>query len=582
MAQKQGSTQLRRGLRRVVTQHKDKSGVRSSVPGRAPTLPAGVMKRGQQPAAQNDAEVQESSQEMAVASIWGDRRPASPRARTTTRPGMPNGQPGDVSVGVARAKPPALPAAKPSAVPPALPVAQRTTLGRRDEGPKLPDFDDVPTKETPGYPMETGPLAGAFDTGALERTGVRARDLQELRPLSTWRDDRETPRHIVTEAEGRPARVVEHDAPMVVPSRGRAEAATQELESFESLMVTTPSVPPPTPTLATLVHAKDEPLLPNVETSGVSRRDQTDVDLALPTLGRPAVGARTAWSDLGPSVIASRPETPAPWELPTLAPTAPRAALWTDRLLDSLSVQYAQVKERRWFEHPVARVATWVAVALLSVVVGSGVASYWREGQLREAVLKGTASEPIRPASAPSEFTSSMHTVLVKEEALEAPAEAPTGTQPRVASVTGRVAVEDAPRAALTIQPTPKAEKPQRRAKTRTVRRATKRARAARRSRATAPPTHVTEQVLSPRPAREDVRAALEAQRAKVKQCAPGYSGVVKVRINASPSGRVASALVGGDLVGTPAGSCIARSLRSAPFPKFSGTHFSVTYPFVL
>jgi hypothetical protein len=79
------------------------------------------------------------------------------------------------------------------------------------------------------------------------------------------------------------------------------------------------------------------------------------------------------------------------------------------------------------------------------------------------------------------------------------------------------------------------------------------------------------------------VLSALRPFEDRVRACADGYFGVASVRIVAQPSGRVTTATVTqGSVVGTPAGSCIARTLRTARFPAFSAERFVVQYPFQL
>ena len=84
-------------------------------------------------------------------------------------------------------------------------------------------------------------------------------------------------------------------------------------------------------------------------------------------------------------------------------------------------------------------------------------------------------------------------------------------------------------------------------------------------------------------PTRDDVLAALRPIEGQVRTCAQGHYGVVPVRVTVASSGRVTTAVVtGGSVLGTPAGSCIARTVRSARFPAFSQDRFVVDYPFAL
>ena len=83
-------------------------------------------------------------------------------------------------------------------------------------------------------------------------------------------------------------------------------------------------------------------------------------------------------------------------------------------------------------------------------------------------------------------------------------------------------------------------------------------------------------------PAREQVVSALEQVRPALLACVGDRHGLASVRLTVSPTGRVRHAVVTGDFDGTPEGSCIARTVRSAQFPPFTQESFSVRYPFQL
>jgi hypothetical protein len=83
-------------------------------------------------------------------------------------------------------------------------------------------------------------------------------------------------------------------------------------------------------------------------------------------------------------------------------------------------------------------------------------------------------------------------------------------------------------------------------------------------------------------PTRENVQSALDQKRSEVLACAGGQHGVAEVDLTVSSSGVVTHAVVAGDFAGTPAGSCIARVVRSARFAPFSKPRFRVIYPFSL
>ena len=83
-------------------------------------------------------------------------------------------------------------------------------------------------------------------------------------------------------------------------------------------------------------------------------------------------------------------------------------------------------------------------------------------------------------------------------------------------------------------------------------------------------------------PRRDDVRAAMLAARPAVLSCATDRGGIAMVTVTISPNGRVRNAHVGRDFRGTPEGSCIARAVRTAHFPRFSGESLTLTYPFTV
>ena len=83
-------------------------------------------------------------------------------------------------------------------------------------------------------------------------------------------------------------------------------------------------------------------------------------------------------------------------------------------------------------------------------------------------------------------------------------------------------------------------------------------------------------------PSRSDVIAGLDGVRSSVQACADGRSGVAEVDLTIAANGVVTNALVGGDFRGTPQGSCIARAVRKARFPKFTKDSFRLLYPYSL
>ncbi|MCC7537683.1 MAG: hypothetical protein IT379_15780 [Deltaproteobacteria bacterium] len=71
---------------------------------------------------------------------------------------------------------------------------------------------------------------------------------------------------------------------------------------------------------------------------------------------------------------------------------------------------------------------------------------------------------------------------------------------------------------------------------------------------------------------------------AEVRGCATdGRHGVAQVEVTIANTGRVVGAVVsGGQFAGTPIGSCVARAVRRARFPRFQQPTVRVSYPFNL
>jgi predicted Zn finger-like uncharacterized protein len=84
---------------------------------------------------------------------------------------------------------------------------------------------------------------------------------------------------------------------------------------------------------------------------------------------------------------------------------------------------------------------------------------------------------------------------------------------------------------------------------------------------------------LPEKPSREDVLSAMNGVKDAVKAC--GGTGVAIASVTVSgKTGRVSGAEISG--VTGEAGSCIARAVRKASFPKFQTDSFQVKYPFKL
>lgn len=86
---------------------------------------------------------------------------------------------------------------------------------------------------------------------------------------------------------------------------------------------------------------------------------------------------------------------------------------------------------------------------------------------------------------------------------------------------------------------------------------------------------------LPEQPSRSDVQKGLEDVRPQLNACAQGSHGTTYANITIVGAGRVSYAMMGGDFAGTAAGSCMAKALRTATFPRFSGASLKVRYPFV-
>ncbi len=83
-------------------------------------------------------------------------------------------------------------------------------------------------------------------------------------------------------------------------------------------------------------------------------------------------------------------------------------------------------------------------------------------------------------------------------------------------------------------------------------------------------------------PSRNDVISAMNSVRGAVTACGQGTTGSATVAITFASSGRVTVANVSPPFAGTPAGSCIARAVRTATVPPFSRPTFTVNFPFVV
>jgi hypothetical protein len=87
---------------------------------------------------------------------------------------------------------------------------------------------------------------------------------------------------------------------------------------------------------------------------------------------------------------------------------------------------------------------------------------------------------------------------------------------------------------------------------------------------------------LPAQPSRDEIKLGLESARPALQACAGSAHGLSTAHVTVTGAGRVAAATIEGAFAGTPEGSCMARALRGAAFPRFSAPSLQVTYPFRL
>ena len=86
---------------------------------------------------------------------------------------------------------------------------------------------------------------------------------------------------------------------------------------------------------------------------------------------------------------------------------------------------------------------------------------------------------------------------------------------------------------------------------------------------------------LPDKPARDEVMEAMNSVRSAVGACSNGESGVAFANVTvAGKTGRVINATIEGPTGSV--GSCIARAVRKARFPRFKSETFKVKFPFRL
>jgi hypothetical protein len=87
---------------------------------------------------------------------------------------------------------------------------------------------------------------------------------------------------------------------------------------------------------------------------------------------------------------------------------------------------------------------------------------------------------------------------------------------------------------------------------------------------------------LPAQPTREQIKEALSAVRPALEACSANSHGTMFANLNITGSGRVSYSNIEGAFAGSTEGSCMARALRTAEFPRFASASLKVRYPFVL
>ena len=79
---------------------------------------------------------------------------------------------------------------------------------------------------------------------------------------------------------------------------------------------------------------------------------------------------------------------------------------------------------------------------------------------------------------------------------------------------------------------------------------------------------------------RATVQSVMQSVEPAVRACAGERHGTAQVDVVVQGTGRVTSATISGNFQGSPEGSCIARAVRSARFPEFTGEALRFRYPY--
>jgi hypothetical protein len=83
-------------------------------------------------------------------------------------------------------------------------------------------------------------------------------------------------------------------------------------------------------------------------------------------------------------------------------------------------------------------------------------------------------------------------------------------------------------------------------------------------------------------PSRDDIKRSFEALRPALEACSADAHGTTFANVTITGNGHVSYSTIEGAFVGSPQGSCMARALRSASFPRFATASLKVRFPFVL
>ncbi len=98
---------------------------------------------------------------------------------------------------------------------------------------------------------------------------------------------------------------------------------------------------------------------------------------------------------------------------------------------------------------------------------------------------------------------------------------------------------------------------------------------------APAQPVMTPTESLPETPTRSQVLTTLRSLEGEIRMCTEGADGVVDTRLVVDgATGRVTSVSVRGDFAGTAAGTCAARVVRTAHFPRFARERFEISFPY--